>query len=67
MKQALIGFGMQTWQAEGLVEDYEIYRRGEAAEVTRDVKEVTGVPARSFTQFARDYAASFRGDIAGAA
>ena len=48
MRYALVGFGMPEWQAEGLVEDYEIYRRGEAAEITRTVKEVTGVPARSF-------------------
>jgi len=67
MRQALVGFGMPVWQAEGLIEDYEIYRRGEAAEVTRTVKEVTGVPARSFAQFARDYAAFFRGNLAGAA
>jgi len=37
-----------------------------AAQVTRTVKEVTGVPARSFAHFARDYAAFFRGNFAGA-
>ena len=67
MRQALVGFGMPAWQAEGLVEDYEIYRRGEAAQVTTTVKEVTGVPSRSFAQFARDYSASFRDNFAGAA
>ena len=58
---------MPTWQAEGLVEDYEIYRRGEAAQVTATVKEVMGAPSRSFSQFAQDYSASVRGHIAGAA
>jgi hypothetical protein len=30
----LLGLGMPAWQPDGLVEDYDIYRHGEAAKVT---------------------------------
>jgi hypothetical protein len=55
MREALLGFGLPEWQAEGLIEDYAHYRRGEAANVSTAVQEVTGHPARSFEGFARDY------------
>ena len=57
--QQLAGF-MPAWQAEGLVEDYAHYRRGEAAAVTTDITDVTGGPARSLEAFAREYAGAFR-------
>ncbi|HET9712064.1 MAG TPA: hypothetical protein VFP64_09295 [Pyrinomonadaceae bacterium] len=47
MREALLGFGLPEWQAEGLIEDYAHYRRGEAANVSTAVQEVTGHPARS--------------------
>lgn len=59
MRQALLGVGFPTWQADGLVEDSEHYRRGEAADMTSTVQEVTGRAARSIAQFARDYATVF--------
>lgn len=31
MRGELIGFGLPEWQADGLIEDYSHYRRGEAA------------------------------------
>ena len=55
MREALLGFGLPEWQAEGLIEDYAHYRRGEAANVSTAVQQVTGHPARSFEGFARDY------------
>jgi hypothetical protein len=60
MRQALLGVGIPLWQADGLVEEYELYRRGEAAEVTNTVHEVTGAEPRTFAQFAEDYAGAFR-------
>lgn len=66
MRQALLGFGMSVWQADGLVEDYDHYRRGEAAEVTSTVRELTGSDATSFSRFAKDYGAKFLGKAAGA-
>ena len=56
----LKGFGMPEWQAEGLLEDYAHYDRGEAAAVSPDVERVTGKAPRSVDDFARDHAAAFR-------
>lgn len=60
LHQYLLGAGMDPWQAEGLLEDYAHYHRGEAAEVASGVQEATGQPARNFAAFARDYAPAFR-------
>ena len=59
MKEALISFGMSQWQADGLIEDYAHYRRGEASTVASGVEDATGMPPRSFDSFARDYAPAF--------
>ena len=59
MRAALDGFGMDPWQADGLIEDYAHYRRGEAAEIADGVERATGKPPRPFDGFARDYAAAF--------
>lgn len=52
---------LPPWQVEGLLEDYEHYRRGEAASVSAAVTELTGRPPTDVRQFARDYAAAFAG------
>jgi uncharacterized protein YbjT (DUF2867 family) len=57
---ALTGAGMPQWQAEGLVEDYAHYDRGEASAVSPDVAKVTGASARSLLDFAHDYADALR-------
>ncbi|WP_191060152.1 SDR family oxidoreductase [Geminicoccus harenae] len=59
MRAALDQLGMDPWQADGLIEDYAHYRRGEASEVTQDVEDVTGRRPRSFDDFARDHAEAF--------
>lgn len=59
MRQELLGFGMPAWQADGVLEDYEEYRRGEAAIATSTVRDVTGSEPTSFSQFAKDYAGKF--------
>lgn len=59
MHQALLGMKMPAWQAEGLLEDYAHYRRGEAAAVASGVQDATGHAPRSFDAFAHDYAALF--------
>jgi uncharacterized protein YbjT (DUF2867 family) len=58
-RDALREFHMPDWQADGLIEDYAHYRRGEAAGITSAVKEVTGEAPRSFSEFARDHQAAF--------
>lgn len=59
MEKALVAAGFPGWQVGGLIEDYAHYARGEAAEVSTAVQELTGAPARSFGSFAKDYAAFF--------
>lgn len=67
MKQSLLSFGMPRWQAEGLVEDYDHYRTGDAAMVSWAVRQITGREAIRFRQFAKDYAGRFLSRAAGAA
>lgn len=59
MRAALLGAGVPVWQADGLVEDYAHYRRGEASAVSSGVRDATGAPPRAFSAFARDYASAF--------
>jgi uncharacterized protein YbjT (DUF2867 family) len=59
MRNALAGLGVPQWQADGLVEDYAHYRRGEAAAVSTAVQDVTGVPPHTLLEFARDYRPAF--------
>jgi len=59
MRDALLRLGVPEWQADGLIEDYAHYRRGEASEVSTAVQDVTGLPPRSFRDFARDYRQDF--------
>ena len=62
-REALRGFHMPDWQADGLIEDYAHYRRGEAADISSAVKEVAGEDPRPFAVFARDYRAAFLGTV----
>ena len=59
MRAALADLGFSTWQADGLLEEFAMYRRGEAAGVEPGVREALGRPPRSFDAFARDYAPLF--------
>jgi hypothetical protein len=59
MRTALADLGFPAWQAYGLLEEFAMYRRGEAAEVESGVSEALGRPPRSFDEFARDYASLF--------
>lgn len=56
---------LPPWQADGLLEDYAHYRRGEAEAVSPAIAEVTGTAPRGIDQFARDYAAAFTGERSG--
>jgi uncharacterized protein YbjT (DUF2867 family) len=59
MREALIEAGLPAWQADGLIEDYAHYSRGEAAEVTTGVRDAAGGLPRTFDDFASDYAKAF--------
>ena len=59
MRTALADLGFPAWQADGLLEEFAMYRRGEAARVEPGVREALGQPPRSFDEFARDYTPLF--------
>ena len=58
-REGLRRFGMPDWQADGLIEDYAHYRRGEAAEVSHAVEKATGEAPHTFAAFSGDYKAAF--------
>lgn len=59
MRQAVLAAGFPEWQADGLIEDYAHYARGEAAMISPVIEKVTGMPARNFNSFVKDHAALF--------
>jgi uncharacterized protein YbjT (DUF2867 family) len=59
MREALVGLGFPAWQADGLLEEFAMYRKGEAADVEAGLLEALNRGARSFEDFARDYAPLF--------
>jgi uncharacterized protein YbjT (DUF2867 family) len=59
MRTALGDLGFPAWQADGLLEEFAMYRHGEAAGVEPGVHEALGRPPRPFDEFARDYASLF--------
>jgi uncharacterized protein YbjT (DUF2867 family) len=59
MRAALADLGFPVWQADGLLEEFAMYRRGEAAGVEPGVREAMGRLPRGFEEFARDYALLF--------
>jgi hypothetical protein len=52
--------GAPAWMVEGMLELFAIMKAGWTAAVTPDVQKVTGRPARTFAEFARDHAAAWR-------
>jgi uncharacterized protein YbjT (DUF2867 family) len=59
MRAALADLGVPAWQADGLLEEFAMYRRGEAAGVAPGVRDALGRQPRAFAEFARDYAPLF--------
>jgi uncharacterized protein YbjT (DUF2867 family) len=60
-KESLVGMGLPEWIAEGYVELSAGFSQGFANRTTDNVKTLSGHPARSFEQFARDHAQVFKG------
>jgi len=58
---SMIGMGLPEWIAQGYVELSEGFSEGFANSTTDNVATLTGHPARSFEQFARDFAQAFGG------
>ncbi|MGA8656445.1 MAG: hypothetical protein WB586_09875 [Chthoniobacterales bacterium] len=59
MREALVDLGFPAWQADGLLEEFAMYRRGEAAGAESGVLEALGRSPGNFSEFARDYAPAF--------
>ena len=59
-REGMKSMGMGEWFINSMMELYDITRMGYALQVTSTVEEVTGRKPISFSQFARDYAESFR-------
>ena len=66
MLQTLLDLGVPAWRSDALMEDYDRYRRGEAAAVTTAVFDAIQREPTRFSQFAADYAHQFVGRAAGA-
>jgi uncharacterized protein YbjT (DUF2867 family) len=59
--ESMVSMGVPEWIANGYVELSEGFSEGFANSTTDHVATLTGHPARSFEQFARDYAQVFGG------
>jgi uncharacterized protein YbjT (DUF2867 family) len=60
-QQAMLGFGLSRWFVGNVVDYGRVYSEGWGDFVTSDFKSVTGQEARSFKQFATDFAPAFGG------
>ncbi len=60
-QQAMLGLGLSRWFVGNVVDYGRVYSEGWGDFVTSDFKEVTGEEARSFNQFATDFAPAFGG------
>jgi uncharacterized protein YbjT (DUF2867 family) len=60
-QQAMLGFGLSRWFVGNVVDYGRVYSEGWGDFVTNDFKDVTGHEARSFKQFATDFAPVFGG------
>jgi uncharacterized protein YbjT (DUF2867 family) len=61
--KSMIGAGLPEWVAEGYLELDEGFSDNFANSVTENVQNLTGHPARSFDQFAHDFAPIFGGRV----
>ena len=52
--------GMDDWLIDAIMEFYSIIKAGRASQTTNVVEQITGRKPIPFTQFARDYAGSFK-------
>lgn len=60
-RAGMLAMGMDEWLADALLDLMATWPAGRYAGVTEYVEKITGKKPRTFEDFARDYAASFRG------
>jgi len=66
-REAMLGFGLPRWFVGNVVDYGTVYSGGWGDFVTSDFKDVTGHEARSFKQFATDFAPAFGSSVKEAA
>ncbi len=59
-KKAMLDMGIPAWMADAMMELHGVDKAGYAAEVTGDVKKLTGQAPRSFRDYARDNVAKWK-------
>lgn len=59
--QGMKSWGMDDWMVGMMIDYMTAYSRSWASDVTPDFQKVVGRPARSIDDFARDFAAAFKG------
>lgn len=62
-QQAMLGFGLPRWFVGNVVDYGRVYAEGWGDFVTSDFKAITGQDARSFKEFATDFAPAFGGSV----
>ena len=65
-RDAMLKAGVPQYAADAILDLQRFYDAGEAARVSGDVERVTGRRATGFDQFARDFAAAFKPEVAAA-
>ncbi len=66
-REAMLGFGLSRWFVGNVVDYGRVYSQGWGDFATSDFKDLTGREARSFQQFANDFAPAFGGSKVAAA
>lgn len=61
VEEQLRGYGMSEWNVAGLLELFELYAQGHAADVTANAEAILGRPPRRWEEFAVDHASAFGG------
>jgi len=59
-RDGMLQAGVPQWQVDALMELHAINKQNRWDAVTNDIEKVTGKPAITFAQFARDHAENFR-------
>ena len=62
-QQAMLSFGLPRWFVGNVVDYGRVYAEGWGDFVTSDFKAITGQDARSFKEFATDFAPAFGGSV----
>jgi uncharacterized protein YbjT (DUF2867 family) len=60
MRQGMLAQGLPSVMVDALLDLFATNKAGKAAVVTETVREITGGPARSFKEFARDHAQGWK-------